>query len=180
MLNNINVSGLSEMTQEVMEVPAEGIAKYGIELNWVSGTRMDVKTIPMQLGNYKLVRDFKFEVDEPAQLGGINKAPNPQEYLLAGVASCVAVTFMTGATTNKVAIEHLRIKLEGELDLAGFLGLKAQFHPGFDQLNMNIEIKADASKEVLNKIMDNVKRYSPNFNNMENVVKINPNLIILK
>ena len=58
-----------------------------------------------------------------------------QEYLLAGVASCVAVTFMTGATTNKVAIEHLRIKLEGELDLAGFLGLKTQFHPGFDQLN---------------------------------------------
>ena len=45
---------------------------------------------------------------------------------------------------------------------------------------MNIEIKADASKEVLNNIMDNVKRYSPNFNNMENVVKINPNLIILK
>lgn len=179
MLNNINVSGLSEMTHEVMEIPAEGNAQYGIELNWVSGTRMDVRTLPMQLGDYKLVRDFKFEVDEPGQLGGINKAPNPQEYLLAGVASCVAVTFMTGATTNKVAVDHLRITLEGNLDLAGFLGLKANHHPGFEEINMNIEVKANASEEVLNRIMDNVKKHSPNFNNMTNSVKVNPRLVVM-
>ena len=38
MLNNINIAGLSEFANEVKESPKEGKAKYGIELNWISGT----------------------------------------------------------------------------------------------------------------------------------------------
>lgn len=178
MLNNINVSGLSEMAQEVAAMPKEGVAKYGVELNWVSGTRMHVKTLSMQLGDYTLARNFEFEIDEPQQLGGINCAANPQEYLLAGVASCIGVTFMAGATANKVAIDTLKITVRGNLDLACFLGLNQTKHAGCQELNLDLEVKGNADQETFEKILNNVKKYSPNFNNMENEVKIVPNLIV--
>ena len=78
MLNNINIAGLSEYTNEVKEKNIEGKASYGIELNWESGTKTIVKTKNMTLGNHKLVRDFSFIIDEPTQLLGVNCAPNPQ------------------------------------------------------------------------------------------------------
>lgn len=179
MLNNVNVSGLSEMVQEVLEAPVEGVAKYGIALNWVSGTRMEVKTLPMQLGENKLVRDFSFEIDEPAQIGGINKSPNPQEYLLGGIASCIAVTFMTGATVNSIAIDSLQVVMKGELNLATFLGVEENNNAGFQELEMEITVKGSGSNEDYNMLLDRVKKHSPNFSNMVNEVKIVPSLVVL-
>lgn len=181
MLNNINISGLSEYANEVKEFPIEGNTKWGVELNWVSGSRMHISTLPMQLGNNKLVRDFEFEVDEPSQLGGINCAPNPQEYLLTGVVSCIAVTFMAGVTSNKLAIDSLKMQLKGELNLAGFLGLDNQNkHAGFQTLELLITVKGEGDKELYQATIDQVKKYSPNFNNMENEVKIEPKLIFVE
>lgn len=178
MLNNVNVSGLSEYANEVREISTEGNAKWGIELNWVSGTRMNVKPMPMQLGDYKLTRDFEWEVDEPTQLGGINCAPNPQEYLLTGVASCIAVTFMAGATANKLAIDSLKINLKGEIDLRGFLGLDNNGkHAGFQELELELHVKGEGEEEHYQAILEQVKKHSPNFNNMVNEVRITPTLV---
>jgi len=178
MLNNINVSGLSEYANEVREFPVEGQTKWGVELNWVSGTRMEVKTLPMQLGEFKLSRNFNFEVDEPTQLGGINCAANPQEYLMTGVVSCIAVTFMAGATANQIAIDSLKMQLKGEINLQGFLGLNNEQHAGFQELELDIIVKGEGSQEDFDNLLNQVKKYSPNFNNMQNEVRIKPNLVI--
>jgi uncharacterized OsmC-like protein len=178
MLNTINISGLSEFSNEVLENRKEGVAKYGIELNWKSGTFMDVNTLPMVLGENKLVRNFSFNIDEPSQLGGTNKAPNPQEYLLAGVAGCIAVTFIAGATTNKIALDSFSLQLKGDLDLSTFLGLSNDNHPGFQELELEIKVKGDGTKQQYLELLEKVKKHSPNFSNMVNKVSIKPTLKI--
>lgn len=86
MLNNINISGLSEYTNEVKAKHSEGKASYGVQLNWESGTKTTISTKNMILGEHKLIRDFKFTIDEPSELLGVNCAPNPAEYMLGGMA----------------------------------------------------------------------------------------------
>ncbi len=176
MLNNINIAGLSEYANEVKEQNIEGKASYGVELNWESGTKSKVSTKNMTLGNHKLIRDFEFTIDEPNELLGINSAPNPAEYMLAGMAGCMAVTFMAGATAMNVQIDKLKLEIDGELDLQGFLGLNPEVNPGFPELKFIFHVKGNGTQEQYEKLMKRVTMHSPNYNTIKNEVKLSGKL----
>jgi len=170
MLNNINIAGLSEYANEVKEQNIQGKASYGVKLNWESGTKTTVTTKNMILGNHKLIRDFKFTIDEPNQLLGVNSAPNPAEYMLGGMAGCMAVTFMAGATAMNIEIDQLQLEIDGELNLQGFLGLDSEVNPGFPELKFIFHVKGNGTQEQYNKLMERVTKHSPNYNTIKNEV----------
>lgn len=172
MLNNINIAGLSEYANEVKENDIEGRATYGIVLNWESGTKTTVSTKNMVLGSHKLVRDFNFIIDEPTQLLGVNSAPNPAEYMLGGLAGCMAVTFMAGATAMNIEIDQLQLEIDGELDLKGFLGIDTEVNSGFPELKFIFHVKGNGTEEQYQKLMARVTKHSPNFNTIQNEVKM--------
>ncbi len=172
MLNNINISGLSEFANEVKEDRNEGNASYGIALDWVSGTKTMVKTKNMVLGNHKIVRDFEFVIDEPSQLLGANHAPNPAEYMLGGLAGCMAVTFMAGATAMNIEINKLRIEIDGKLDLNGFLGIDNETNVGFPELKFIFHVDGNGTQKDYKKLIERVTKHSPNFNTMKNEVRM--------
>ncbi|NQY05585.1 MAG: OsmC family protein [Flavobacteriaceae bacterium] len=172
MLNNINIAGLSEYVNEVKETPKEGNASYGVELNWVSGTKTSVKTKNMVLGNHKLIRNFEFMIDEPTQLLGVNSAPNPAEYMLGGLAGCMAVTFMAGATALDIEINALKLEIDGELDLQGFLGIDDETRAGFPKLKFVFHVDGNGTVEQYQRLMERVTKHSPNFNTIRHEVKM--------
>jgi uncharacterized OsmC-like protein len=172
MLNNINIAGLSEFANEVKENSQEAKATYGVVLNWETGTKTTVSTKNMVLGNHKLIRDFNFTIDEPTQLLGINSAPNPAEYMLGGLAGCMAVTFMAGATAMNIQIDELQLEIDGELDLKGFLGIDTDTNPGFPELKFIFHVKGNGTEEQYQKLMERVTKHSPNFNTIKNEVKM--------
>lgn len=171
MLNNINIAGLSEYANEVKENDIESRVTYGVELNWVSGTKTTVNTKNILFGNHKLVRDFEFTIDEPTQFLGVNCAPNPAEYMLGGLAGCMAVTFMAGATAMNIEIDQLKLEIDGELDLKGFLGMEPA-NPGFPELKFIFHVKGNGTQEQYQKLIDRVTKHSPNFNTIQNEVKM--------
>lgn len=172
MLNNVNISGLSEYANEVKENNIEGKASYGVILDWISGTKTKVKTKNMVLGRHKLIRNFEFNIDEPTQLLGVNCAANPAEYMLGGLAGCMAVTFITGATLMQIEIDQLQLEIDGELDLRGFLGIDEDVDPGFPALKFVFHVKGNGTQEQYNKLLERVMKHSPNFNTMKNEVKM--------
>lgn len=172
MLNNINIAGLSEYTNEVKADSIEAKASYGITLDWISGTKTKVSTKNMILGNHKIVRDFEFTIDEPTQLLGANHAPNPAEYMLGGLAGCMAVTFMAGATAMKIKISELKIEIDGELDLNGLLGINKEVTPGFPELKFIFHVKGDGTQEQYDTLIERVTKHSPNFNTIKNEVRM--------
>lgn len=172
MLNNINIAGLSEFVNEVKEDNQEAKATYGIILNWESGTKTTISTKNMVLGRHKLVRDFNFTIDEPTQILGLNSAPNPAEYLLGGLAGCMAVTFLAGATAMDIKIDQLQLEIDGKLDLKGFLGIDPDTNSGFPELKFIFHVKGNGTQEQYNKLMDRVTKHSPNFNTIKNEVKL--------
>ena len=172
MLNNLNIAGLSEYANEVKESNIEGKASYGVVLDWVSGTKSKVKTKNMVLGKHKLVRDFEFIIDEPTQLLGVNCAPNPAEYMLGGLAGCMATIFMTGATLMNIEVDQLQLEIDGELDLRGFLGVDKDIDPGFPELKFIFNVKGSGTQDQYNALMERVIKHSPNFNTIKNEVKM--------
>ncbi len=162
MRNGIAVSALSEYVNEVKNDPEQGIAKYGVELNWQSGTRSKVKALPMSVGPYKVSRDFTWEIDEPRQLLGCNHAPNPQEYLLSGVGACILVGFAVGASVMEVQLETLRVTIKGELNLSGFLDLDPNASVPFTEIKYEIEVAGDGTDEQFEMLRQTALKQSPN------------------
>jgi putative redox protein len=67
------------------------------------------------------VRQFSLTVDEPPTLGGSDAGPNPVELILAGLATCQEITYRAYATALGIPLDSVSVKLDGVLDLRGFL-----------------------------------------------------------
>ena len=47
MRNGLPLAAVSELVDEIRREPAQGIVRYGVDLNWQNGTRTQVSTLPM-------------------------------------------------------------------------------------------------------------------------------------
>jgi uncharacterized OsmC-like protein len=102
------------------------------------------------------VREFSpIDSDEPSLLGGHDTAPSPVELLLAALGNCLAIGYAAHATAEGIAIRSLRVDLNGQMDLAGFLGLRAG-HAGFDTVSATVHLDADADPETIQRLHDAV------------------------
>lgn len=173
MINGISVSGLSEFVDEVARDPAEGCIAYGVRLDWETGTRSKVTTLPMTIGRHRVPRDFSWTIDEPRQLLGLNHSPNPQEYLLSGVGGCLLVGYAVGASVMGIVLDTLEVTVQGELDCRGFLhvadeagesstGEPSEIPVAFKSITYRVTIGGDGTDEQFAFLHDQVAQRSPN------------------
>jgi uncharacterized OsmC-like protein len=54
---------------------------------------------------------YRFQVDEPASLGGSESAPDPYDYLLAALGACTSMTVGWYARRNKISLENVTVSL---------------------------------------------------------------------
>ena len=180
MRNGISVAGLSEFVHEGRERPDEARISYRVDVGWDNATRMEASTGTMKIGPHRVARSFSFPVDEPRQIGGLNTAPTPQEYLLGGVAGCMAVAYVMGASMMGIRLSSLDISIEGELDLRGFMGLDEGTTVGFEGVRYVVTISGDGTDEQFRTLHDRVTRGSPNRASLAQAVPIESELVVLR
>lgn len=178
MRNGISAAGLSEFAHEVRHQPEQGQADYGVTVQWLSGTRAQVRTLPMILGDQSLNRDFRWLIDEPRQLGGSNHAPNPQEYLLSAVGSCLMVAYLAGASALGIQLSLLEIDVRSELDLAGFLGTEPGAPVQVKQITYIIRVAGDGTPEQFEALRRAAQAHSPNAMSLATGVAVEGTLIV--
>jgi uncharacterized OsmC-like protein len=172
MKNGINLSALAEMSSEIQSIPSQGIAKYGVQLQWLSGTRSQARCLPMEVGDQKIYRDFQWLIDEPKQLGGSNHSPSPQEYLLSGFGSCMMVAFLVGASVMGIQLATLEIEVSSQLDLAGFLGVNEHALIELQGITYVIRVSGDGTQEQFEQLRQEAQRHSPNAMSMANAIRV--------
>lgn len=179
MRNAIPVSALSEFVNELKENADEGIVKYGVDVNWQTGTRALARALPMEVGPHRVNRDFSWSIDEPRQLLGSNHAPNPQEYLLSGMGACIMVGFVVGASIMGIQLDHLRVRVQGQLDLAGFLDVREDAAIPFQEIFYDIEVAGNGTVEQFEELRQQAVTHSPNAMTIANKVEVSGTLNII-
>lgn len=152
-----------------------------IDLNAFDATRAAVEADPNAgLGAFKTVttwddgararttaRSFSIETDEPTPLGGTDEAVDPMELLLAAVGTCLTIGWVTHAAKRGIEFRDLRIEVEGDYDLSGYLGLSEE-RPGFTGVRYEVFVDTDAPADVLEEIRALAEVGSPMLDNVAN------------
>ena len=172
MLNGINLEGLAQYTELIKIQKEEAISSYGITAEWLGGTKTKVSTHNQKIGSNEVVKDFNFTIDEPNELLGNNSFPTPQDYLLGGMAGCMMVGFVVGASAKGIELDSVKLTIKGALNLRGFLNVDTTAPIGFDKIEFNFDVEGNGSKEQYNEIIKNVQQFSPNYRTITDSINV--------
>lgn len=106
-------------------------------------------------------QEFEFTNGEPPVLLGNNEGANPVEFLLHALAGCVTTTFVLHAMARGITIRELSTELRGNIDLQGLLGLDESVPPGYEQIDITMNVKANCSDEELDALLAYAQQHSP-------------------
>jgi uncharacterized OsmC-like protein len=101
-----------------------------------------------------------YEAQAHAGVGGQGTAACSGDLLLGALAACAQITCQMVAANAGVRLEHLGVRVEGDLDLRGTLGLNPRVPVGFSKIRMYFDIDApDASPQRLAVVQRATEQY---------------------
>ncbi len=172
-INGIPVNQLKQAMADIKKDKNKAQTRWKVTTHWRGGARSDTKIDGYEIGGQHVDRQFTLKVDEPVELCGTNQYANPQEFLLAATNSCIMGTYVAAASMMGITLTHLQIETTGDIDLRGFLGLDASVSPGYESLNIKVDIGGDGTEKQFRKLHEAVKATSPNYFNMSHAIALN-------
>lgn len=172
MINKINLEGLHDYKDLITKEEKEAFSHYGITAQWQGGVNTKITTHNQKVGSTEIQKDFSFEIGEPEELLGDNLRPTPQDYLLGGLAGCMMVGFVVGASNKGIKLDHVKLHITGTLDLRGFLNVNPESPVGFDAIEFSFEVKGDGTQEQYDELIKKVQKLSPNYRTITDKVKV--------
>ena len=170
-INGVDVERLGQTVQAVQQNPSLGTSQFRAVNRWISGghNRSMIKGF-YGAGQEDTTRTkpFVLDADEPPVLLGKDQGANPVEFVLHALVACLTTSLVYHAAARGIQIESIESRLEGDLDLQGFLGLSEQVRRGYQQVRASFTIKSDASAEQLETLM----KFSPVFDIVSNPVPV--------
>jgi len=176
-INGIDVGAVQQLVEDISRNPKAAMTNWRVSTQWQGQTHSRTQIEGYSLGGQAIAREFTLEADEPFELCGTNRFPNPQEYLLAALNACMTVGYVAQCALRGIVLEKLTIETEGDLDLRGFLGL-GDFNPGYDELSYTVTIKGNASEAEFAEVHAAVQATSPNFHNLARPVALKAKLLV--
>ncbi len=113
-------------------------------------------------------------IDEPPAFGGDDSAPSPADFILTALGSCQEIMYAALASTMDIQLDSIKVKLKGNLDLRGLLGMgkDARVVPGFSNIEYEAIIQSPASQEELKRLVDAVERQCPVLDTLTRAISV--------
>jgi uncharacterized OsmC-like protein len=179
MINGIDTQALAETVEAVKARPGLADVTFSVASEWRTGCVQHASTSD-------LVQDgavvspkatHVMESDEPMALLGTDSAASPGEYILQALAGCYAVTCAANAATRGIELSHLRLELQSDFNLHGFLGLDKSVRPGAQEIRVVVHAESpNASREQLQELVELVKQRSPIGDTLASAVSVRTTL----
>ncbi|MBD0355207.1 MAG: OsmC family protein [Rubrobacteraceae bacterium] len=101
-----------------------------------------------------------YEAQAHAGVGGSGTAACSGDLLLGALAACAQVTCQMVAEAMGIETERIEVEVEGDLDLAGTLGVSRDAPVGFERIRTSFEIDATgATEEQLDGLRRKTEQY---------------------
>jgi uncharacterized OsmC-like protein len=175
-VNGIDVDALGDVVATIQQDASKAMVRFSVATRWNGQTGSTSKVTGYDISGEHVAREFEIVADEPFELLGENKAPNPQELLMSAVNACMTVGYVAGAAIRGVTLTSLEIETTGQLDLRGFLGLDDAVAPGYEQVDYVVRIAGNGTPEQFEAIHQTVMKTSPNYFNMARPIRMNGRL----
>ncbi len=177
-INGVNVSRLFSTIDAIKDDATIAKFKFRARNKWINGghnrtTITDFYGVKQELSHEK---PFELDEDEHTLLLGGDIGPNPVEYLLTGLVGCLTSSLVYHAAARGIEIKGVESRLEGDLDLRGFLGLSKDVKVGYENIRVYFKIDADISEEEKEELIEMARKYSPVFNTVANPTPVSVKL----
>jgi len=173
-VNGIVLEQLNGTIEAVKQNPQLAQATFQSKTTWKTGFQSTGEIGDYIQAGSEVKRGKKFHVvgDHPEGLLGHNNAPAAVETLIAAVGSCVSGGWATFGAAMGITVEKLEIKLQGDIDLQGFMGLGDGIRPGLQQIRGTIYVKSGASDQQLQQLKETAEKLSPVVDSLRVPVKL--------
>ena len=152
---------LDGLTEAIAADASAAAVSFDADITLVGVTEVDV-----------VAGTHTFKVDEPEVLGGTDLAANPVQLILASLGACQAITYQVWAAKLGIALEGVQARVEGDLDLRGFLGLDDSVRPGFTRIRLFVTLRGPEPPERYDELVISVDRHCPVLDIVANPVPI--------
>lgn len=173
-LNGVDVERLFQTIDAIKQVPQLADFKFRLQNRWINGglNRSTIKNFYGTSQEHQHREPFTIEADEPVLLLGGDSAPTPVEHLLHALAACVTSALVYHAAAKGIQLQEVESKVEGEIDLHGFLGLDDNVRRGYKNIKMTFRIKADVPDDQLEELVQLGPNFSPVFDSVTKGVPV--------
>ncbi|ANU10902.1 osmotically inducible protein C [Planococcus antarcticus DSM 14505] len=120
-----------------------------------TGTSSKMKS-EIKMGNHEIT------IDEPPNMGGTDKGPDPLSTLLASLAGCENVIANLVAKDIKFDLQGIEFDVKGDLDPHGLMG-QADIQPYFNQIYVHAKVKTDEPDERIQELKEKTDARCPVF-----------------
>jgi uncharacterized OsmC-like protein len=154
-VNGVKVERVMEIIESVEAEPDNAQFQFRLNNRWVEGGQNSSRIKGYYADGYEdesRTEPFIVHADEPSITAGGDSAPNPMEYVLHSLASCLTSTMVYHAAVQDIEIESAESSLEGDMDVRGMLGLSEQTRKGFHHVRVRMRVKSTASAETLKEL----------------------------
>ncbi len=163
-LNGLNLEDLVGTVDAIKQTPSLAQFEFRVTNQWMGGgvNRSRIKEFyGAGKEDDSRTEAFEFTNGEPPVLLGNNEGANPVEVLLHALAGCVTTSTVVHAAARGIRIESISTQLVGQMNLQGFLGLDDSVPVGYENIQLDMDIKADCSDEELDELLSFAKDHSP-------------------
>jgi uncharacterized OsmC-like protein len=101
-----------------------------------------------------------YDAQAHSGVGGAGTSACSGDLLLGALAACAQITCQMVATAMGIATERIELKVEGDLDLRGTLGIAKDVPVGFEAIRLHFDVVAtEASPEQLASLREKTEQY---------------------
>ncbi|NLI34626.1 MAG: OsmC family protein [Deltaproteobacteria bacterium] len=173
-VNGVHVDRLFDTIDAIKSEPDIAKFKFRISNKWIDGghNHTTIKDFHGALKDHPHEQPFELAADEPGVLLGQDNGPNPVEYLLTALAGCLTSSLVYHAAARGIEVRGIESRLEGNLDLRGFLGLSKDVPVGYEEIRVFFKIDADITEQEKQELIESARKYYPVFNTVSSPTKV--------
>jgi uncharacterized OsmC-like protein len=155
-INGLDTDSLKNVVESIKQNWETGRITRSASVEWKGGFKSEATS-----------RQFTAQIDMPCGLCGEDTAISPLEMVLQAYGGCLTVGYAMHCAARGIKLQELKINIEGEVDLPGFLGLQAPEHlhmdslPGYKFIKVDVKMKAEADDKILQAIHQQVISTAP-------------------
>jgi uncharacterized OsmC-like protein len=107
------------------------------------------------------IGDYKLYCDEPENLGGTGKAPNPMQTLLGAFANCLELSAMLYFSFMNLEVSSVKVEVRAKYDKRSVLLKEKENLPGFYDISYTWYIHTAETKERIQRALNAIAESCP-------------------